>query len=731
MKAPDQRVINFQTENGQEVEPEAVVFQLEPPADAFRGRADAFLTAYLMLNGNSADPANSVEHIKNLLVTGFYNFAGPLTSALKNAVEQINTMLMDANLRTTSKGQYRFGCIVLVCHHQNKLTIVQSGPVRAYLIGSPIKEYYDPNLAGKGLGISPTPKMYFSQTPVTIGDSLLVSLEQPESWHSVLMNMSAGKTPEEIKQSLVGAARQSAAGMLLHYPTTVFQPSPVETNHSNGATVLDRSVRQNEGGRNSPKQPPLISDGSRRQARRSRHAQSAPNFTGLVLWLLNGIRVIRQATTKLAITIESNLFHILPEDDLHPSIQSGSQRAGQITAILLPVSVLILAQLVYSNIGFDARYSEYLELARSNVIAAGASSDINVKKTEMSSAINWINKAEKSAGQLDPEADSLRRLVMTELDGFDKIIRLSYVPILSQPLNLPTAINRMRASKTDLFLLDSVDNKILRFVNNGQRFDQDNGFTCEGGTVSDGQGGTIEMGRLIDMVPVSRALHNPAVVIAIDENAHLLYCSPSGRPVGAALKIPDLGIKQVGGLAIYERMLFILDPIGNAIWYYFSDDEWQFSDAPSFPFGAEIPGGMENATGLAVGSDSLTILFSDGHLSICAFSGATGTATNCQERTALPAVASDGADSGEMKLAVYTAVQITEQPNMALLLLDSSNREVTMFSPRSFDLQSRFKSLAGASDPFPKTAVVRLMAISPNKAIFLMEGDQIYTATLQ
>ena len=134
------------------------------------------------------------------------------------------------------------------------------------------------------------------------------------------------------------------------------------------------------------------------------------------------------------------------------------------------------------------------------------------------------------------------------------------------------------------------------------------------------------------------------------------------------------------------------------------------------------------AIDLAVSSDDLFLLHTDGHLSTCKFSRLSEVPTRCQDPA--PRVDNNPAhrDIDIFKLAHFTQMSITNPPNSVILLLDSQNQSVFRFSPRSFELQNQVSGYAGKGNPFQSESV-GAMAVSPNYVLYLAIGDQVYFAT--
>jgi len=314
MKEPALNLLNFQREDGQIVDPVALAFQIFAPVNAARGRDTDSLLAYLVFTGNSTSPDASEQDYKALIGDTFFQFQGPLTSALKATVEKVNQQLMDSNMRSTGKGEYRFGCLVLCAIQQQKVTVVQSGPSRAYKVGPEMKEFFDPTLAGKGLGISPSPKMYFAQTSFSATDKLIITLEQPKEWKVAIEETDPSGSDQFICENLLAATEDDVAGLvvsLLQQPTLI---SSVKTAYVEQAKEPLPELTSDNATQDQPKRP----SSNRNHRDHPKHrpglgSRPSIDWAKLATTLLAATKSIRGGAANFSENIENNLGHILPE----------------------------------------------------------------------------------------------------------------------------------------------------------------------------------------------------------------------------------------------------------------------------------------------------------------------------------------------------------------------------------------------------------------------------------
>ena len=175
--------------NGQESDTLPGLLAVAPPRKTARGREKDSLILYLMLTGNATFSAAELMQVNNNAAVAFYQSPGPLTSAMRKAVENINTALLDRNLSTTGRGQYALAFIVLASVRESQCTLLLSGPTHAVWVSEgKSRHIHDAALSGKGLGSSQSIQTYFSQVELHPQDLLALCGKFPRDWEADLIN---------------------------------------------------------------------------------------------------------------------------------------------------------------------------------------------------------------------------------------------------------------------------------------------------------------------------------------------------------------------------------------------------------------------------------------------------------------------------------------------------------------------------------------------------------------
>ena len=175
-----------------------------PPRRAAHGRDRDRLIIYLALAGNVPFTVADYEALTAQVSEKFYRTSGSLTFALKTAAEAANAALVERNMHTTSHGQYAMALLALGALRGDQLYLVQCGPSHAFWLGAgEPRHYYEPQLAGRGLGISQTSRLYFSHMELQPGDRLVLAAHLPPEWEGALLSERGPASLEATRRRLL------------------------------------------------------------------------------------------------------------------------------------------------------------------------------------------------------------------------------------------------------------------------------------------------------------------------------------------------------------------------------------------------------------------------------------------------------------------------------------------------------------------------------------------------
>ncbi len=184
----DLNILPIHRTNGQDLPDLPGLLAVTAPRKTARGREKDNLLIYLMLSGNATFSTTELTQLNNNTANLFYQSAGSLTSAMRKAAENINSVLLERNLATSGRGQYALGFLVLAVIRENQCTLSLSGPTHAVWVSEgQSRHIYDPALSGKGLGSSQNIQTYLSQVELHPNDLLVLCGKFPKDWEADLL----------------------------------------------------------------------------------------------------------------------------------------------------------------------------------------------------------------------------------------------------------------------------------------------------------------------------------------------------------------------------------------------------------------------------------------------------------------------------------------------------------------------------------------------------------------
>ncbi len=806
MNAFDLSFLSIYRINGQELSLLPGFLAQNPPKKTARGRDQDRLLVYMTLGGNVGYSTSEYDQIVAQVSETFYSTSGSLTFALKTAVESLNNYLVERNMKSTGKGLYTIGALVLGNLRGNLLYIVQAGPTHVYHLSSEVRHLYDPQLAGKGLGLGQTARMYFSQITVSSADRLLLCASLPPNWDKSINDTRGSSSLETTRRRLLAIADTNVSAMLVQaadgrgvltmlnavqdspviaVSTIVPSLDPVPGAQVGSVSIMDDlepifklgssdavamqgkktdsvgsvqpvsdepqndlitnavTVEPGNDGQNHAEdsvvvtiepdeQSELVESRLKTPAPRRMlapkivikpevRAQSLQVVRNAALHMAQSIQNGRVLVQKSQGLIQKAVVRLLPDvDEQEYPGQSVSRNWALFLAVAIPIIFLVMARIVYYQLGYDAQFKTYYSRAQESAIQAQSETVPTALRVEWHTTLDWLDKADLYLSKPNPESQALRQQAQTALDNLNKVVRMDYSPAFATPFGKSVQIMRMSASETDIYMLDLPTGSVLRGVFNGRNFDLDNKFQCRPG-IYDG----VQVDQLKDIFALPRSSMTDITVVGIDAAGKILYCVPDQEPHAAVLKAPGTGWQGITSISYDNYKLYVLDAAAHAVWMYGGDDQMVFGE-PKFFFGTQVPVMLEQAIGIAVNVDDLYILYQDGHMTICTLSRIDTSPTRCSD----PALYIDTRPGyqGGMKLndGIFSQIFFTTPPDPSVALLEPFTQSIFRFSPRALELQNQILATAGKANPLPKGVSATAMAFSPNKVLFIFIGGQLY-----
>ena len=505
---------------------------------------------------------------------------------------------------------------------------------------------------------------------------------------------------------------QATASGARGFPSSIPRAKPAEGQVAlEERTVEDRSVDQPVEASPQP---------GRARRRRLKSNASAAATRQVAKVMVGGIQTGRRVNERIGGFLGKFLPRLLPGSDANKPFSLPTY-ALIFIAVVIPVTVVTVASIVYLRFGQSIQYDELYAQANNAKVQALSETDPIRQRDAWQRALNYLTDAEKY--RETEQSRQLRRDAQFQLDLLMGVVRLEFIPAFPNGLGDATQVSHMAASESDLYMLDAGGGKILHAGFTGKSLALDPAFSCQPGSY-----GGYQVGPLIDLLALPKVNALNATVLGIDAMGTLLYCAPDQVPKAIPLPaLPNTNWGRIISFALDSGNLYVLDAQSRAVWVFVGKDS-TFVDTPYYYFGNEIPATIDSAMDLAVVSDDLYMLHADGHLSTCTFSRLSDVPTRCQD----PAPRVDNypahQDLDIFQTAHFTQMAMTSPPNSVILLLDSASQSVFRFSPRAFELQNQVTGYTGNANPFQR-GPVRAMAVSPNYVLYLAIGDQVYFAT--
>jgi hypothetical protein len=745
-----------------------------PPRKTARGREQDRLVVYLLLTGNASFSSAEYKGLAADAAAQFYKSAGTLTSALRAAAEAVNRPLLERNMSTTGRGQYATAWLTLAALRDSQCTILLSGPMHVFLLGSDARHIHEPGLAGKGLGSAQTAAYYFTQTSLQPNDRILLTGKVPAAWESTLAENSPASleatrrrfltlTGEDLNAVLIQAtpgpgalnitrtlatppsesrtasetSKPLAPDLELPRPEEAdpapearpVQPSayaipapppaaPHRSTDGEGSPILAREFPSSiprAKPKVEPEELPNLEPEIFETPKPTGPREPSPRMRLAAKAVVGRMQAWRRGTDRMNQFAQRFLPRLLPGSETGEALALPPYVMTFI-ALLIPLVVVTVASVVYLRYGRSVQYENYHQQAQNARVQAVSLSDPVMQRDAWQSVLLYVDKAESY--RETSETAALRQEAESNLDALLGIARLQFTPAFSNGLGIE--ISRMAATESDLYLLDARTGEVLRAQLTARGFQVDTAFNCKPGPY-----GAYQVGALVDILALPLLNSVNASVLGVDAAGNLLYCAPGQVPQAIPLPTPSTNWGRVTSITLDGGNLYVLDAPSRAVWVYSGKDS-TFVDQPYFFFGGQIPE-IQDGIDVAVSGDDLYLLHADGHLSTCSYSRIEAVPTRCQDPAVLVNPFAAYQDTDLFAQAHITQMILTSPPDSAILLLDADSQAVLRFSPRSLELQNQLRPTTGSSNPLP-AGPIGALAAGPNHVLYLAIKDEVYYA---
>lgn len=736
----------------EEFSAQADFFSARTAKKVARQRRKETLLLHLNLQGGSTLPAEKRSLLLQRLSEVFYKTPGTTTGALRAVAESLNQFLFERNARLNDIENRVVAFLTQIVAGQGRLTIAQSGLAHVYWINARgVEHLYDPDLAGRGLGVSKAAKIRFVQGQIQSDEALLVCVQPLPARKSALLASLHGQELSGLRQKLAGETAAGAwaiqfkegSGKIFHIPVASAQ-AMLQTQSSPPAAAAAAKTEEIASVFPSEleKESALVSS-TPPSPQREEHSPPAPVEAPSESQIPPGVTPLAPVETSSPPATAETLPNppSPPRASLLDGIQKGLsgmgrrlvQRLGRLIpdetvfqiptsvmaliAILTPLIIVTVAALVYFRQGQVGEFERYLALAEQAAQQAQALADPLAQRSAWQTTLVYLERA--MAYSTSSEAQALRAQANAALDQLEAIRRLDFA-VAMDDLPKDAQIVKIAVTENELFLLDASAGVVWRATAAARGYVLNSTASCGPGI----QGAAV--GKLVGFGLIRKPTQLQAVIIGLDSQGNGVTCDFNAPPVVASLTPDERGMGNFQGFLIERGNGYVLDPEKNAVWIYWKN---KFDQKPELFFSNEVPP-MQNVIDFAVYGEDLYLLYGDGHLAQCTYN--PSTPTRCVD----PQPYKDSRPGRENQLlqseTPFSRLYVSQPPEPALYLLESSQPAIYQFSLRLLAFHTQFRSIAAPSfSPLPQGVAATALAVSSEqRLVFLAFGNRVYYAGL-
>jgi len=735
------------------------LFVSEAQGRVARGRSLERLVIHFSLEGTAPLSPKGYQKLVKHLGDIYFKTSGSSTSAMKTVAEWLNGYLFERNKRGANRAMKSTGYLTMAVFRANRLFLAQCGEVHAYLLNSEgVSHFSDPDQIGRGLGYTKAVPIHYKQVGLRSGDALLISPNPPPIWTNDLLINLRGLSLDGMHRRLrerigpdIDAVLISASGstgelkviqprivpdesieVLVdvsddEIPTTMVQPSeeimqqgrqiPQEHDATQVGEPFEIEIPTQSTSRSADidaaphqlvKKPPTVPSSEPVEKGQEDHDARPPKepIIGKVLIRIGQAtaNTLKQGLRTIGVLVQ----RMLPDEGL----LSVPKNIMAIIAISVPILVVAIAAATYFRRGQGQMYEGYYLQAEYAAEQAIQLSGPNDARQGWNDVLNYLDQAE--AYKVTDDSQVLRKYAQSILDNLDSVTRLPFQPALAEELPGDVVIKRIVAVDEDnvLYLLNATDGHVIRVVRSDLGYVVDPEFICEPVPKP------LIVGALVDIIPLPLGNDENADILGMDANGNLMECIPGGKsPLTSQMPPPDMYWGEPTAFDMNSIGLFVLDPVTNAVWIFWSNDN--FSELPTLYFDEQIPN-MGDVIDLTLNRQDLFLLHEDGHLTTCL----SGNPTRCED----PAVINDITDEGRITEMVedinFSEIQFAPPPDPSIYLLDPDTPAIYHLSVR-LTYQRQFRPQNKITEG-PATA----FTISSKHQVFMAFGNKVFYSPL-
>lgn len=436
-------------------------------------------------------------------------------------------------------------------------------------------------------------------------------------------------------------------------------------------------------------------------------ASVAANITG---------KTLQRTAATMGGVVGGAVEYITPDGGFRlPQI---SLKALILISIIVPLVMVAAGSSIYFQRGRSAQFTQYYNQAEALAAQASSQKDPDDVRESWEQALALLDQAEKYGN--NEKSKTLRQQAQDVLDDVEGIGRLDFASALPENLPAGTKITRMRATTTDLFMLDSSDGKILRALLTGRGFELDTSFKCAPGPY-----GSYVVESFVDFAIMPKGNSLGAALAALDKNGNIVYCGSGTSATSMTLMPPDTGWGSIDKVAIDSGRLYVMDKNSNAIWVYIGSGG-TFSESPELFFNKDIPE-LGDVSDFSINVNDLYMLHEDGHLTTCTYGAISGTATKCKDPAPF-SIERPGVKNKPVIIpeTAFSQIQYSAPPDPSIYLLDTEGVSIYHFSVK-LAMMKQLSVQAGDPQQLLKRKPTAF-TVNPAKVVFMAFDNKVYSA---
>jgi hypothetical protein len=212
----DLNLLPLHRQSGQDQPELPGLYAVTPPRHSARGRDADQLVLYLSMTGDLGFSPDQQTKLLESLAQTYYKSPGTVTAAMKGVADTLNAALLQRNLQGSSSSHQGAGFLTQAVLRGETIYLAHSGPVHAYLLRpQETQHWFDPQVTGRGLGLSRMAAVRFYQASLKPNDFILLAHQPAEAWAGEGVVITPNQGLESLRRRLLGQAGANLNAVLV------------------------------------------------------------------------------------------------------------------------------------------------------------------------------------------------------------------------------------------------------------------------------------------------------------------------------------------------------------------------------------------------------------------------------------------------------------------------------------------------------------------------------------